>query len=445
MIIDQLIHLFPAITLGIFFGTITGIIPGLGIIQSLSVIYLLIMHWSPIELLVFYMCLVTVSQYVDSIPSVYLGVPGESGAIPTAYESKFINSATVQYLAIKWSAIGRTIGCALALIASVFLISKLSNMSILFSARVQAAMLLFAIAGLMFTSNNTKKVNLVLIITGFLLGFVGYDAYLETNILTFNLPELYNGISFIPLLTGIYLVPSLLQALKNYIPPLELVNLDTKPVPAPILMPTIFRSSVLGYIMGLIPGISFVLSSTISYHTEKWLAHCRGQYQPGHLPSIVACETGNSVGAFSTLLPLLFFGLPITASESLIYNLMVNSGATFQQGSFLLENSIILLNTFIITIAISVVISWPLSRICIRLFTLIDLPKLYISVILLSIATVFLMGWINNSIAVYFMTFLICLFIGLSLKEFDILPLIFVFLMQGSIESTAHDIFTLYF
>ena len=154
--IDQLVSLFPAITLGIFLGTITGIIPGVSIIQSLAIIYLLIQHWSPLELMLFYMCLVTVSQYVDSIPSIYLGVPGESGALPTAYESTYIKSTNAQYQAIKWAAIGRTVGCVLAVVATMFLLDKLSTMTVLFSARVQAFMLLLAIIGLMFTSNNSK-------------------------------------------------------------------------------------------------------------------------------------------------------------------------------------------------------------------------------------------------------------------------------------------------
>jgi putative tricarboxylic transport membrane protein len=447
MFYHQLIELFPAITLGIFFGTVTGIIPGIGIIQSLSVIYLLIMHWTPLELLVFYMCLVTVSQYVDSIPSIYLGVPGESGAIPTAYESTYITSKSIQWAAIKWSAIGRTVGCTLAVLATTVIVGKLSNMSVLFSARVQALMILMAMLGLFFTSNNSRLVNLILMTFGFLLGMIGYNAYLDINILTFDLPELYSGISFIPLITGIYLVPSLVTSLANYSPPLSIehANLDDETPSLPKLRFTIARSSVLGYITGLIPGISFVLSSTVSYHIEKWLAGRKDKYQPGHLPSIVACETGNSVGAFSTLLPLLFFGLPITASESLIYNLMINSGANFQQGSFLLDNSSILLITFLITIVVSVIISWPLSRYFLKAFTLIDLRKVYVSAILLGIATVFLMGWLNNSVIVYFVTFLICLTIGMLLKNFDTLPLIFVFLMQGSIESTIHDIVTIYF
>jgi TctA family transporter len=185
------------------------------------------------------------------------------------------------------------------------------------------------------------------------------------------------------------------------------------------------------------------LSSNASYSLEKWIH--RKQYQPGNSQACVACETGNSVGAYSTLIPLLFFGVPITISESLIYDLMLNAGVIFQQGQFLTNNIWTITVAFLLCSLIAMLCSWPLAKFFLSMFNILNTRALYLVAIMMCVATVGVIGWNENRLLTYLISFVLLLIPGLYLKQKDTLPLIFVFIMQNSIESTISDLVNLIF
>jgi len=139
-----------------------------------------------------------------------------------------------------------------------------------------------------------------------------------------------------------------------------------------------------------------------------------------------------------------FFGIPITISESLIYNLMSKAGAVFQLGSFLHTNINVLIFSFIICVCVSFVLAWPLAKFCLRIFESLNKKKLYIGIIIIGIFSVVMAGYYANDIKTYLLVMTTMTLIGYSLRKFDLLPLIFVFIMQNSIESIFYNIIKIY-
>jgi putative tricarboxylic transport membrane protein len=441
----EIINYLPVLLLGCSIGALVGIIPGLGPLQLLALLLIFFQGWNPLELILFYIGLITVSQYVDSIPAVYLGVPGETGAIPTAYESRFINDSQQKQMIIRFSALGRIIGCFVAVVATLFLIDSIKNVPVLFSSKTQIWLFMIALLGIAVTSRDRIWVTGFLMLSGYVLGLVGYNFYHDKEILTFGYIDLYNGLPLISILMGIYVVPSLITASKSV--SVQSSSMTTsEPVSQRFVdfLPTVGRSSVLGYFLGLIPGVSYILSSNGSYSLEKWLRQKQDKYQPGDTYTCVACETGNSVGAYSTLLPLLFFGIPITVSETLIYDLMIKSGVVFNQGSFLTDNIYLITISFAICSIVALICSWPLSQLMLKFFTALNGRWLYISVTILCVLTVAVMGILQNQLEMYVIVFLLSLIPGFMLRNLDTLPLIFVFIMQNSFESTIYNLINLY-
>lgn len=424
-------------------------IPSLGPLAVLSVIYILLTGWSPMELMVFYMALLVVSQYMDAIPAVYLGVPGETGAIPTAYESQNINDIGLKNYIIRNSAIGRTIGCVVAGIATLFIIDYAQSISTLFSARVQLGLFALAMVGIAVTSNNRWFNNVLLMTVGYCLGMVGYNFYLDRELLTAGWAPLYGGLPLIPVIMGIYVFPMLITHIREGSPiaPVGYTNhtLSDPTHSEPFPIATVARSSIMGYFLGLIPGVSYILSGTGSYSFEKWFRSLKEKYRPGDPYTAVACETGNSAGAFSSLLPLLYFGIPITASESLVFDMMLNNGAIFQQGSFLLQNIWTIVFCFLLILVTALILSWPMAKICLDLFLKINVKLLYVLVMIFCLCSMVMTGWLENTMELNFVVFGVCLLLGLVLKRHDVLPLLFVLIMQNSIEASANELFQMIF
>jgi putative tricarboxylic transport membrane protein len=441
----EIINYLPVLLLGCSIGALVGIIPGLGPLQLLALLLIFFQGWNPLELILFYIGLITVSQYVDSIPAVYLGVPGETGAIPTAYESRFINDSQQKQMIIRFSALGRIIGCFVAVVATLFLIDSIKNVPVLFSSKTQIWLFMIALLGIAVTSRDRIWVTGFLMLSGYVLGLVGYNFYHDKEILTFGYIDLYNGLPLISILMGIYVVPSLITASKSVsVQSSSMTTSESVSQRFVDFLPTVGRSSVLGYFLGLIPGVSYILSSNGSYSLEKWLRQKQDKYQPGDTYTCVACETGNSVGAYSTLLPLLFFGIPITVSETLIYDLMIKSGVVFNQGSFLTDNIYLITISFAICSIVALICSWPLSQLMLKFFTALNGRWLYISVTILCVLTVAVMGMLQNQLEMYVIVFLLSLIPGFMFRNLDTLPLIFVFIMQNSFESTIYNLINLY-
>jgi len=441
----EIINYLPVLLLGCSIGALVGIIPGLGPLQLLALLLIFFQGWNPLELILFYIGLITVSQYVDSIPAVYLGVPGETGAIPTAYESRFINDSQQKQMIIRFSALGRIIGCFVAVVATLFLIDSIKNVPVLFSSKTQIWLFMIALLGIAVTSRDRIWVTGFLMLSGYVLGLVGYNFYHDKEILTFGYIDLYNGLPLISILMGIYVVPSLITASKSVsVQSSSMTTSESVSQRFVDFLPTVGRSSVLGYFLGLIPGVSYILSSNGSYSLEKWLRQKQDKYRPGDTYTCVACETGNSVGAYSTLLPLLFFGIPITVSETLIYDLMIKSGVVFNQGSFLTDNIYLITISFAICSIVALICSWPLSQLMLKFFTALNGRWLYISVTILCVLTVAVMGMLQNQLEMYVIVFLLSLIPGFMFRNLDTLPLIFVFIMQNSFESTIYNLINLY-
>ena len=93
---------------GIIAGFVSGFIPGIGNFAALLVIFPYLYTLDPVQVLVLYVALTTISQYIGSIPAISYGVPGESSSIPAVIESKNLKNSKQTYQAIVQSAIGST-------------------------------------------------------------------------------------------------------------------------------------------------------------------------------------------------------------------------------------------------------------------------------------------------------------------------------------------------
>lgn len=425
---------------GIAIGVFTGIVPSLGTFAVLSILYVFMLNWTPLEIFLFYTAFLTVSQYVDAIPAVYIGIPGEISAIPTSHEGRFMSQKSKLYL-IKTTAISRAVMCIVALLSTWMLLDYVGQFTILFSANVQVLLFSLAIVGIFLTGQNKWHITLLIMCLGYMIGLIGYNWYLKQNILTFGWSDLHDGLPLMSMAIGLYVIPSLWKHLSSnntttVIDQSKNSTLELQNTSVSSITPTVLRSGILGYFLGLIPGTSYILAGNGSYNLEKWLRQRKKLYTKGDVPSAIACETGNSTGALSSLVPLIYFGIPITASEGLIFDLMIKNGAVFQSGDFLIANWIPILFSFLLVLAASLMLSWPLAKHCLRLYTSINIKVLFSILIVLCVGTVVYQGLIENSLLLYVSSLLLATAIGLVLRNHDILPALFVLILQNSIESS---------
>jgi len=445
----MLIDVLSSTLYGSLLGICVGIIPGIAPAHLMSIMFMSLFYMSPLELACFYIAILTVSQYVDSIPAVYFGVPGETSAIPASHEGVHLRKKGLGGQAIRLTAIGRLVAGFIGILLCWVSLYFIQKNTWFFSIKVQVILLSLALIGIFLSSASAKIKTLLGMALGYLLGMVGYNYNLGSSFLTLGIEDLTDGIPLICAMLGLYVVPSLIDELKkswnharmHIVETIQETHAQVKPH-----MLNMAQSSVIGWFVGLLPGLSYVLSSTIAYNWQKKKQMQANTYTPGNLPSIVSAETANTAGAISTLIPLMVFGIPITWSESIIYNLMVMNHADFSQGKFLDANLHFLATALVISSIVGLIVCWPLSRYVAKILNQLNLKMLWSAILIISVIVIFYTGWYHSQIMLYAGTFIVCLIIGLGLRgRVDPLPVVFTFLMQGSIESAAFAVRQLYF
>tara|TARA_B100000212_G_scaffold267024_2_gene206474 strand:- start:916 stop:1836 length:921 start_codon:yes stop_codon:yes gene_type:complete len=182
----------------------------------------------------------------------------------------------------------------------------------------------FAVFVILMVSRNKILINLLLFGIGSVLAHVGFNDSTYTEFGTFGLDLLYSGIPILPVMAMCFVLPMLLRksvgtfqfpgvSLDGYLQSLKNIKQ---------YFGTLIRSGLLGSIGGFVPGLTYGFSSILAYTSERWLRRRKKSYKPGDMNCLIAAESANNAGAFTQLIPLLFLGIPITASEVMIYHVL---------------------------------------------------------------------------------------------------------------------------
>ena len=427
-----------AVSTGLFAGTITGIVPGAGVMVAMIIATPLLMSFDVIQLLLFYMSLASMVQFTGTIPAVYLGVPGETNSLPAVIEGTKFNKRKMAKLAIGISAIGSVIGSIVAVVMTFTLLTVLiSHMTVFFSNNTKFYLYIFVIAFCLFVYNKRNIiVNLLLCLVGFALSIPGESDISPDFRYTFGIEDLQFGVPWIPVLIGFLIVPTLANMVSSSNPNVFLPNVHI-PFRKVVryfkrkCIPSSLRGSVIGYLCGFVPGVSTVLSTNTSYSFEKKLH----PNNPGKM--LVASETANNSGQFASMLPLLLIGIPITGSEVVLYSLLVDAGWSPFQFDNITNNADMIFRQivpwFVVANIVGLLVAWPLAKTVLNVFAT---SKKYM-IIILGIGMLVLntyLGILDYRVVFYTTCLFVFGCIGLLIKKYETVPLIFMFILGNDIE-----------
>jgi putative tricarboxylic transport membrane protein len=419
--------------LGIIIGTITGLVPGIGVTVAMIFCFPFLIHLEVFNLIIFYVSLACMVQYSGSLTSIYFGIPGETNSLPASIEGIKFTKKNKAGLAIGLCAIGSLIGGTIAVIITYPLLGEISN-KIVHSLSTNFKSIIFFIVVLFCCFGYNKKkflINLLLCSFGYFLSLPG-ESNLEVGFnYTLGIESLQLGVPLISLLTAFIVIPTILSLqstdrIKNEEQEFHLgkVFLLVKKN-----IRSIMRGGIVGYICGFIPGVSTTLSSNTAYVLENKL----NRYSVSK--KLVASETANNSGQFASILPLFLLGIPITGSEVILYDLLVTKGweptSSIQQT---VTNNVIwtLIPWFILTNILAVVICWPLSKTIIGLLNFTKSQIKFFLTILILVSNIYL-GYIDNRVIFYLIITAILSVFGVLLRKHNCMPLIFIFILGKEI------------
>jgi len=427
-----------AVSLGLFAGTVTGIVPGAGVTVAMVIATPMLMGFDVTQLLLFYMALASMVQFTGTIPAVFLGVPGETNSLPAVIEGTKFNRRMMSQLAVGVSAVGSVLGSVIAVALTFLLLSFLiGHVSIFFSNNTKFYLYIFVIVFCVLVYNRGRiLINITLSLIGFGLSLPG-ESDISSNLrYTMGMEDLQFGVPLMPVLIGFLIVPTLYKMYNDHqqLKQFKGNNVAFEKVLVYFVrcLPSSVRGSVIGYLCGFVPGVNTILATNTSYSVEKRL----NPNSPGR--QLVASETANNSGQFASMLPLLLIGIPITGSEVILYSLLVDAGWSPFQFDNVANNADMIFRDivpwFVFANLVGLLVAWPFAKQILRLFTT---SKKYVIILL----AIFMIG-LNTYLGIQdyrTVLYTICLIVfgctGLLLRKHEPIPLIFMFILGNDIEA----------
>lgn len=424
----------PVLLLGIAMGTVAGFLPGIGIFASLMILYPFLTGLTAENLLVFYVALASTTQYIGNISSTVFAVPGEASSLPAVKEGYPMFLQGRGHLAISGCAIGSFFGSMVVLGATFLLSGYLPDIYKFYGTYAQAVTLLSVVFLICIFSGSILWAIFTAAV-GYALGAVGCNPFDYTCFATFGNDNLTTGLPLISVMCAIYIVPALLKN-QEFIPPTATVQMQGYKEQLQEWFKNIdssIRGTLIGFVAGFTPGIGTATSSNLAYTIEKWLETRKNRYELGNYRSLVSAETANNAGAFTALLPLIVLGVPLVASEAVLYDLMANKGMVLGH-SFDLSVFYQVALALVITNFIALFIAWPMANTVVKLHK-INLNYFNKMVIVVLTATIYYSG-VANFQGLYYLLVFVCLIpVGIALRNINTMPLVFLFLLQDRIDS----------
>lgn len=336
-----------ALFAGAVIGMIIGIIPGFGASAALAILLPLTMGLDPTAAIIMLAGIYYGSMYGGATTSILINTPGDSAAVVTAFEGYPLTLKGQASKALIFQAIASFIGGTVGVILIFAMAPIFAEVALKFGPPEYFMLMAMGLLTLIWMTEGSITKSAISGLIGLAIGVVGLDIVTGQPRYTFDSPELIGGISFIPVTIGLFGIGELLYRLfKSEHKDFENKNLDVS-LKNKEAWPTkkefgeskfaFTRGSLLGFVVGVLPGAGATIASFLSYSVEKKVSKTPEKFGKGHLPGLAAPETANNAAVSGAMIPLLSLGIPGSASTAILLGALILYG--LQPGPLLMINN----------------------------------------------------------------------------------------------------------
>lgn len=315
------INLILLIAGGVFVGIYIGAMPGLSVTMAFSLLISFTYGWDITPALATMIGIYSGGVYGGSRSAILLNIPGAPAAIATAFDgypiAKRGEAGIAMGLALTESVIGGFFGVFTLAVASPFV----SALALKFTPQDY---FILAIMGLLLVgslSAGSLAKSLVTAFLGIIIGMIGIDPYTAQTRLTFGNKTLLGGIHYVVIMIGIFgLSESLFQLRYKEKPIKQRVDKiipDFKIIKKHL--PLTLRCSIIGTIIGALPGTGGDIAAMIAYdHAKRTIKNPSYPFGQGAHEGVIAPESANNAAIGGAFIPMLTLGIPGDAGTALL-------------------------------------------------------------------------------------------------------------------------------
>lgn len=329
--------------IGVLLGTIIGMLPGIGPINAIAILIPITfaLGLQPGSAIIMFAGIYYGSQYGNSISTILLNVPGTASSVVTALDGYPMAQQGRAGPALAMSAIASFIGGTLSIFFLIFFAPLLSRWAISFGPAEYFVLMIFAFSTLASLTGKNIFKGLASALIGLILSTVGTDPQGTATRFTFGRLNLIDGLDFVVVVIGFFAISEVLQMLSQGIKKEEVnTNIGRVMISAKEFSSSIWgilRSSISGFIIGVLPGAGSTIATFVAYSTEKQLVDREGTFGKGDIRGVAAPESANNSASVGAFIPMLTLGVPGSGTTAVMLAALLSLGVT--PGPLLIENN----------------------------------------------------------------------------------------------------------
>ena len=299
---------------GTLIGTLIGVLPGIGPVQTIAILLPTTFALPPESALIMLSGIYYGAQYGGSTTSILVNVPGEASSVVTCLDGHQMARQGRGGAALTISALGSFFAGCFATVVLAVLAVPLAEIAFQFGPAEYFSLMVFGLIGSVVLASGSTVKAVGMIVLGLLLGMVGTDITSGAHRFTFGVTELADGIGFVSLAMGLFgicdIITSLEKREKRDILKSTLTGFWLTRKELKTSAPAVVRGTLLGSLLGILPGGGAIISSFTAYMVEKKSSRDPESFGKGNICGVAGPESANNAAAQTSFVPLLTLGIP---------------------------------------------------------------------------------------------------------------------------------------
>ena len=328
-----------ACLIGAFIGTLIGVLPGIGSVATMSILLPITYAMSPTSSIIMMAGIYYGAMYGGSTISILVNIPGEAASVVTCLDGYQMARQGRAGPALGIAAFGSFIAGTISVVGIMLLAPPLAKVALRFGPPEIFGLLVLGFTTVTYLSGGSKLKAVAMAFLGLFLGTVGLDPIFATPRFTYGSITLMDGIGLVPMIMGLFGIAEVLLNLergleqdifKTHIKGLLPDRQDWRNSAGPIA-----RGSLLGFLLGILPGMGTIIPSFISYALERRLSKQPHRFGQGAIEGVAGPESANNAATGGSMIPLLTLGIPANVVMAVLMGAFLTHGV--QPGPLLMK------------------------------------------------------------------------------------------------------------
>lgn len=326
--------------LGVSAGTLIGALPGIGPVAGIAMLLPFAYGLEPVTAMILMCGVYSGSMFGGSITSVLVGIPGEASNIPTCLDGYEMAKKGRGGPALTMSAIGSFVAGTFSVVMLTLAAPPIARWALSFGPPEYFALMLLGLGAVSGFIGENKVKGYLMAFLGLMVSLIGFDMITGYQRFTFGYLEVADGIKFLPVAVGLFGIAEVLATLermdtykviKTSLRDMMVTRTDIEESAAPIA-----RGTLIGFVVGLLPGAGGAVASLLSYVTERRFSKHPERFGTGEIAGVAGPGSADNASTGGSLIPMLTLGIPGSSTTAVMLGALTLFN--IQPGPFLFAN-----------------------------------------------------------------------------------------------------------